>query len=566
MVGRPGAAWSGSTARIGRVNPTTAPALREALVAADFTFDRVAEVLGQRAHDALARNETTPGLARTRGGSPVETLARLFLLQTPVSLADAERALPGLVDRLAVDGPARAQRRARSPPASTAARTPPPTVTTRRRLWVVSDLTPGLDGGPQRVGTDHVLGISPASTSLAQLTIRDRSARALDLGTGCGVQALHLARHSGRVVATDVNPRALRITRFNAALNEVEVDVRDGSFFEPGARREVRPDRDQPAVRHLARHRRAPRLPRLRAARRPRRRGHRAHRPAPPQPRRLVPGAGQLGDPDGPPVGRAARRLAARGPRRAGRAARGARPGVLRRAVAQGRRPARRPRLRRPLRHLAVVVRRAGHRGDRLRLDQPARRRSPPAAPSSCSWPYDVEQPIAPAVRAWGGRPGSTVTARRPPPRPARRGPGDPRRRRRRGPRDDRAAPAGRVPPRAPGRHRRGGAGRRLRRRPQRRADPRRGLLAARPRPGRHPGAVPAGRRGPGRRGVPHRADGARLRPPAAPPACRWPGSRPARPPRARRSTASCRSAARGSPGRRASRTTPAPRPGWGRR
>ena len=39
------------------------------------------------------------------------------------------------------------------------------------------------------------------------------------------------------MVATDVNQRALRIARFNAALNEVadRVDVRDGSFFEPVA-------------------------------------------------------------------------------------------------------------------------------------------------------------------------------------------------------------------------------------------------------------------------------------------------------------------------------------------
>ena len=37
------------------------------------------------------------------------------------------------------------------------------------------------------------------------------------------------------VVATDLNARALWMTRLNAALNEVDVDVRDGSFFEPVA-------------------------------------------------------------------------------------------------------------------------------------------------------------------------------------------------------------------------------------------------------------------------------------------------------------------------------------------
>ena len=84
-------------------------------------------------------------------------------------------------------------------------------------LWVVSDLTPGLDGVPHRVDADHVLGISSASTSLAQQTVRESVGSALDLGTGCGVQALHLAGHAERVVATDVNARALWVTRFNAA-------------------------------------------------------------------------------------------------------------------------------------------------------------------------------------------------------------------------------------------------------------------------------------------------------------------------------------------------------------
>ena len=203
--------------------------LREALVAADFTYDRVADVLGPAAHQALARNETTPALRRTTGGSPLETLARLFLLQTVVELEAAERALPGLVDRLAAEGFLE-----RSVGEVAARLDVRPYAADGDSLWVVSDLTPGLDGGPNLVGRDHVLGISSASTSLAQLTIREQVGRSLDLGTGCGVQALHLAAHSTGVVATDVNERALRLTRFNVALNDVRtpVDVRAGSFFE----------------------------------------------------------------------------------------------------------------------------------------------------------------------------------------------------------------------------------------------------------------------------------------------------------------------------------------------
>jgi hypothetical protein len=208
--------------------------LRAALLAADFTYDRVAEAIGEEAHRALGRNETLPALRRTTSGGPLDSLIRLFLLQTPVARDEADRALPGLVDQLCNAGLLEqsvsevAARMDCRPYATSEAGQD-------RDLWVVSDLTPGLDGAPVAVGPDHVLGISSASTSLAQLTMREPVGRALDLGTGCGVQALHLARHADQVVATDVNSRALWMTRLNAELNGAEVEVRDGSFFEPVA-------------------------------------------------------------------------------------------------------------------------------------------------------------------------------------------------------------------------------------------------------------------------------------------------------------------------------------------
>src|SRR5690606_15820029 len=56
-----------------------------------------------------------------------------------------------------------------------------------------------------------------------------------DLGTGCGVQALHLTGHAGQVVATDISARALGFARFNAGLNGVGLDLRRGSLLEPVA-------------------------------------------------------------------------------------------------------------------------------------------------------------------------------------------------------------------------------------------------------------------------------------------------------------------------------------------
>jgi hypothetical protein len=230
------------------VNPAQSPdlvgRLREALGAAGYEYDAVTALLGPTAHAALSRNETTPGLRATRGGTALETLVRLWLLQAVVPADAADRALPGLVDPLCAAGVLR-----RSAGKVAAAVDLRPYATDAGNLWIASDLTPGLDGGSARVGADHVLGISSASTSLAQLTVREPLGRALDLGTGCGVQALHLATHAERVVATDVNPRAVWLAGLNAELNHVStssttgpggpttgrIELREGSFFEPVA-------------------------------------------------------------------------------------------------------------------------------------------------------------------------------------------------------------------------------------------------------------------------------------------------------------------------------------------
>ena len=213
-------------------DPTLMERLRIALVTAGYTHDAVVELLGHEAHAALGRNETTPAMRRTRDGSSLSTLVRLFLLQAAVPRAEADAALPGLVDALG------AERLVEAGAAEVTALVDcRPYAADDRDLWVLSDLTPGLDGSPLAVTADHVLGISPASTSLAQLTLRHQVDRSLDLGTGCGVQALHLADHSREVVATDVSSRALWLAGLNAVLNDVAgITLRTGSLFEPVSR------------------------------------------------------------------------------------------------------------------------------------------------------------------------------------------------------------------------------------------------------------------------------------------------------------------------------------------
>ena len=83
---------------------------------------------------------------------------------------------------------------------------------------------------------DWVAGIHAPSVTLAKLAVRRPAESALDVGTGCGIQALLAAKHSARVVATDVNERALAFARFNAALNGIDViEFRHGSLLAPVA-------------------------------------------------------------------------------------------------------------------------------------------------------------------------------------------------------------------------------------------------------------------------------------------------------------------------------------------
>jgi len=91
------------------------------------------------------------------------------------------------------------------------------------------------------LGTDDAREfVLPASTHSANflrfLTLREPVEDTLDLGCGCGIQALFSARHSKRVVATDISPHAIAYTRFNVMLNDLDnVECIEGSLFDPVA-------------------------------------------------------------------------------------------------------------------------------------------------------------------------------------------------------------------------------------------------------------------------------------------------------------------------------------------
>lgn len=215
------------TAVEGRISPPLADrrqatVVRHLLLQAGFTRDGIGAVLGVSV-DVLARPaERAIHLRRLRDAGPLETLIRLFLLDEPVepsvvedALGSGAKALEALRLVGLVDGTVRGLVR----------------LVPHGRIVIASDLP-----DRERTHPDHVAGLHRPSLTLGDLTVRWPVRSALDVGTGCGIQALLAARHADRVVATDVNERALAFAAFNAAVNGIDnVEFRLGSFFEPVA-------------------------------------------------------------------------------------------------------------------------------------------------------------------------------------------------------------------------------------------------------------------------------------------------------------------------------------------
>src|SRR5262249_10112062 len=109
-------------------------------------------------------------------------------------------------------------------------------VRVRARILPVGELLVASDDYPRDKRDDppdYVAAYTATSRLCDCLTPRIRGGRALDVGTGSGVQALLAAPHAAQVIATDVNPRALAFTELNAALNGfTNVEARRGSLFE----------------------------------------------------------------------------------------------------------------------------------------------------------------------------------------------------------------------------------------------------------------------------------------------------------------------------------------------
>jgi methylase of polypeptide subunit release factors len=193
------------------------------LVAASFTGEKIGEALGS-GDEIVSRSSGIPVQVRQlQQYGAFGALVRLFILDLDVPVDQLAPAIvPLTVDdltRLRVvelrDGVAR----------------PLVRIVPHDHLLITSDvrLRPG-----EAAPSDHVPGVHRPSVTLAHLTVRRPVRTFLDLGSGCGVEALLASPHAERVVATDVSPRAVNFANFNAQLNLApNIEHRAGSWFDP---------------------------------------------------------------------------------------------------------------------------------------------------------------------------------------------------------------------------------------------------------------------------------------------------------------------------------------------
>ena len=197
--------------------------LGRVLAEANFTEAGINAALGRPGADYSIPFSQVPLLERRlrdAAPGPLTTFIRLFVLGSEVSSREAALALqPGQLGScgglLHIDGGM---------------------VSSPLRLTPYAGLIFAHDAEGPRPPADFVMGIGPATRTVAGLTLRRPVERALDIGSGCGVQALLAANHADQVVAVELNPRGVWLTQLNAALNGVKnVEVREGSLFEPVA-------------------------------------------------------------------------------------------------------------------------------------------------------------------------------------------------------------------------------------------------------------------------------------------------------------------------------------------
>ncbi|GAA1220599.1 DUF7059 domain-containing protein [Prauserella alba] len=220
-----------SSETVPSLTPDVCARLREALLRSRYDADGVTAALGAAAHAALGRGEPLPALQASAEAGELGTLVRLLLL----GRREPADAVAAALAPLTVEDAVAAEILRPDGDGFRAGLDIRPHSDDEGSWWVIADLDSDQLGRP--VDREHVLGVGHASLSLVRATSRRPVGSLLDLGTGNGVQALHASRHAEHITATDVSARALALARATFLLNELDVELVQGEWFTPVARR-----------------------------------------------------------------------------------------------------------------------------------------------------------------------------------------------------------------------------------------------------------------------------------------------------------------------------------------
>ncbi|MFC4021822.1 methyltransferase [Micromonospora sp. GCM10011542] len=211
------------------LSPAGVDALRTALTRTGFTANGIASRLGAQTTGAVARNDYRAALRATEERDPLGTLIRVFICDQTESEADLAAALAPLTVAEAVAG-GLVERH------GDGLRAGVDLEPYADDWWVLADVPASARPG-RPLHSEHVLGLGGATQTLIGATVRRPVDTALDLGTGSGIQALHLATHARSVTATDLSERALRFAATTAALNGQDWELLRGDMVAPVAGR-----------------------------------------------------------------------------------------------------------------------------------------------------------------------------------------------------------------------------------------------------------------------------------------------------------------------------------------